>query len=75
MNRTQAFVNLLQTGDSVGAAVKVKGKNSCCSRFIVEALCKANIGNLLQTQRMVFQQEDIELPEGLDCTDSIIHYD
>ena len=50
MNTRQAFVNLLQTADSVEATIKVKGKNTVVSVYcIVEASCKTNIGNLLQT--------------------------
>ena len=37
----------------------------------VEVPYKANIGNLSQTQPMIFQQEETELAEELDCTDSI----
>ena len=73
VNRIQAFVNLLQTPDSVEATVKVKGKNTVVpAGCIVEIPCKANIGNLSQTQPMIFQQEETELAEGLDCADSII---
>ena len=59
--------------DSVEATVKVEGKMTilpaCC---IVEVPCKGNIGNLSQTQPMIFKQEEIELAERLDYTDSII---
>ena len=73
VNRIQAFVNLLQSPDSVEATVKVKGNNTVVpAGCIVEVPCKANIGNLSQTQPMIFQQEETELAEGLDCTDSII---
>ena len=73
VNRIQAFVNLLQTPDSVEAMVKVPGKNTVVpAGCIVEVPCKANIGNLSKTQPIIFQQEETELAEGLDCTDSII---
>ena len=73
MNRIGVFVTLLQTPDSVEATVKVKLKNTVVpAGCIVEVLCKANIGNLSQTQPMIFEQEETELAEGLDCTDSII---
>ena len=73
VNRIQAFVNLLQMLDSVEATVKVKGKNRIVpAGCIVEVTYNANIGNLSQTQPMIFQQEETELAEGLDCTDSII---
>ena len=73
LNRIKALVNLLQTPDSVEATVKVKGNNAVVlAGCIAEVPCKANIGNLSQTQPMVFQQEETDLAEGLDCTDSII---
>ena len=73
LNRIKALVNLLQKPDSVEATVKVKGNNAVVpAGCIVEVPCKANIGNLSQTQPMVFQQEETDLAEGLDCTDSII---
>ena len=73
MNRIQAFVNLLQTPDSVEAPVKVKGKNTVLpAGCVVEAPYKANIGNLSQIQPMIFQHKETELSERLDCTDSII---
>ena len=53
----QAFVNLLQTVDSVEATVSVKGKNTVVLvRCIVEVPFEANIGNLLRTQPIIFQQ-------------------
>ena len=73
MNRIQAFFNLLQKPDSAEATVKVKGKNTIVpAGCIVEVTCKANVGNLSQTQPMIFQQDETELAEGLDCTDSLI---
>ena len=73
MNRIQAFVNLLQTPDSVETTVKVKGKNTVASAgCIVKVICKANIGDLSQTQPMIFQQEETEFAEGLESTDSVI---
>ena len=55
MNRTQAFVNLLRTPDSAEVTVKVKGKNTVVpTGCIAEVLCKANIGNILQTQPTIF---------------------
>ena len=57
VNRIQEFVNLLQTPDSLEATVKVKGMNTVVpAGCIVEVPCKANIGNLSQTQPMIFQQ-------------------
>ena len=57
VKRIQAFVNLLQTSGSLEATVKVKGKNTVVpAGCIVEVPCKGNIGNLSQTQPMIFQQ-------------------
>ena len=73
MNRIQAFANLLQMADSVEATVKVKGKHTVVPLgCIVEVPCKVNIGKFSQTQTMIFQQEETELTEGLDCTGSTI---
>ena len=73
VNRILAFVNLLQTSDSVRATVKVKLKNTVDpAGCIVDVPCKANIENLPQTQPMIFQQEETELAGRLDCKDSII---
>ena len=73
VNRIHAFANLLQIPDSVEATVKVKGKNTVVPvGSIVEVPCKANIGNLSQTQPMIFEQEETELAERLDYTNSII---
>ena len=73
VNGIQAFVSLLQTPDSVRATVKVKVKNTVVpAGCIVDVPCKANIGNLPQTQPMIFQQEETELAGRLDCKDSII---
>ena len=73
VNRILAFVNLLQTPDSVRATVKVKLKNTVVpAGCIVDVPCKANIENLPQTQPMIFQQEETELAGRLDCKDCII---
>ena len=62
VNRIQAFVSLLQTKNSIEATVEVKGKNTVFpAGCIVDVTCKANIGNLSQTQPMIFQQEETEL--------------
>ena len=59
MNRIQAFVNLLQTPDSVEATVIVKVKNLVVpADCTVEVPWKANIGKLSQTQPTIFQQEE-----------------
>ena len=59
MNRIQAFVNLLQTPDSVEATVIVKVKNLVVpADCTVEVPWKAHIGKLSQTQPTIFQQEE-----------------
>ena len=59
--------------DSVEPTVKVKGKNKIVpAGYIVEVPCKANIGNLPQTQPIILQQEEKKLAEGSDCIDSIV---
>ena len=55
VKRIQAFVNLLQTSGSLEATVKVKGKNTVVpAGCIVEVPSKANTGNLLQRQSIIF---------------------
>ena len=70
----KAFVNLLQMPNSVKATVKIKGKNTVVlAGCIVEVPGEANnIVKLSQIQHMILQQEETELAEGLDCTNSII---
>ena len=34
--------------------------------------CKTNVGCLTSPQPMIFYQGEVELPEGLECTDSVI---
>ena len=34
--------------------------------------CKTNVGCFTSPQTMRFQQGEVELPEGLECTDSVI---
>ena len=38
----------------------------------VQVTCKTNVGCLISPQPMIFEQGEVELPEGLKCTDSVI---
>ena len=60
--------------NSIEATVKIKGKNTVAlAGCIVEVPREANdIGKFSQIQHMILQQEETELAEGLDCTNSII---
>ena len=53
--------------------MKIKGKDCIISPGkIVQVACKTNVGCLTSPQPMIFQQREVELPEGLECTDSVI---
>ena len=53
--------------------MKIKGKDCIISPGrIVQVACKTNVGCLTSPQPMIFQQGEVELPEGLECTYSVI---
>ena len=53
--------------------VKVKGKDVIIpSGKIVQINCKTNAGLLEKQRAMIFQQKDVELPEGIRCADSVV---
>ena len=53
--------------------MKIKGKDCIISPSrIVQVACKTNMGYLNPPQPMIFQQGEVEIPEGLECTDSVI---
>ena len=53
--------------------VKVKGKDVIIpSGKIVQINCKTNVGLLEKQRAMIFQQKDVELPEGIRCADSVV---
>ena len=53
--------------------VKVKGKDVIIpSGKIVQINCKTNVGLLEKQRAMIFQQKDVELPEGIHCADSVV---
>ena len=53
--------------------MKIKGKERIVSPYrIVQVACKTNLECLTSPQPMIFLQGVVELPEGSECTDSVI---
>ena len=73
ISKIEAFVNLIQSQEQEEIVMKIKGKECIISPSrIVQVACKTNVGCLTSPQPMIFQQGEVELPEGLECTDSVI---
>ena len=73
ISKIDAFVNLIQSQEQEKVVVKLKGKDCIISPgSTVQVACKTNVGCLTSPQLMIFQQGELELPEGLECTDSVI---
>ena len=71
--KIEAFVNLIQPQEQEKVVVKIKRKDCIIlpSR-IVQVAFKRNVGCLTLPQPIIFQQGEVELREGLECTDSVI---
>ena len=53
--------------------MKIKGKDCIISPGgTVQTACKTNVGCLTSPQPMIIQQEEVELPESLECMHSVI---
>ena len=53
--------------------VKVKGKDVIIpAEKIVQINCKINMGLMEKQRATIFQQRDVELPEGIHCADSVV---
>ena len=73
ISKIEAFVNFIQSQEQEKVVVKIKRKDCIISPGrIVQVACKTNVGCLTSPQAMVFQQGEVELPEGLECADSVI---
>ena len=73
ISKIDAFVNLIQSQEQEKVVVKLKGKDCIISPgSSVQVASKTNVGCLTSPQPMIFQQGELELPEGLECTDSVI---
>ena len=73
ISKIEAFFNLTQSQEQEKAVVKIKGKDCIISLGrTVEMACKINMGCLTSLQPMIFQQGEVELPEGLKCINSVI---
>ena len=73
ISKIEVFVNLIQSQEQEKVVVKIKGKDCNISPGrIVQVACKKNVGCLTSPQPMIFQQGEVELPEGLECMNSVI---
>ena len=73
IRKIESFVNLIQSQEQEKVVVKIKGKDCIISPSrIVQVACKTKVGCFTSPQPMRFQQGEVELPEGLECTDSVI---
>ena len=73
ISKIEAFFNLTQSQEQEKAVVKIKAKDCIISSGrTVEMACKTNMRCLTSLQPMIFQQGEVELPEGLKCINSVI---
>ena len=75
-SKTKSFVELIQQSESncsKAPEVKVKGKNiTIPAGNIVYMNCKSNVGLVKKERAMIFQSKCVELPEGIQCAESVI---
>ena len=73
ISKIEVFAYLIQSQEQEKVVVKLKGKDCIISPGrTVQVTCKTNVGCLTSAQPMIFQQGELELPEGLECIDSVI---
>ena len=73
--RRNPLLNLKQSESNCSKApeVKVKGKNiTIPAGNIVYMNCKSNVGLVKKERAMIFQSKCVELPEGIQCAESVI---
>ena len=71
----ETFIGLIQPSIAQDKEneVKVKGKNVIIpAEKIVQINCKINMGLMEKQRATIFQQRDVELPEGIHCADSVV---
>ena len=75
-SKMKSFVELIQESESncsKAPEVKVKGKNiTIPAGKIMHGNCKSNVGLVKKERAMIFQSKCVELPDGIQCTDSVI---
>ena len=75
-SKMKSFVELIQQSESNcsrAPEAKVKGKNiTIPAGKIMHVNCKSNVGLVKKERAMVFQSKCVELPEGIQCTVSVI---
>lgn len=68
-----SFVNLVKEVGNEKVKVKIKGKDQLVpAGKLVNVDCKADVGVLTSRRAMLFQRDEIDLPEGIDPMDSIL---
>ena len=76
MDQLQTFVHLIQSADDDTdgeEVVRVKGKDFILPPGrLVQVSCKTNVGRVNAERPMMFHQGEVELPEGLECVDSLV---
>ena len=72
--KLKAFVGTLTVADEdSGTTVKIRANNIVIpAGKLVQIPCKANIGVIEKRTPMIFQQHEIQLPEGIACIDSVV---
>ena len=75
-SKMKSFVELIQRSESNCSRtpeVKVKGKNiNIPAGKIMHVNCKSNVGLVKKERAIIFQSKCVELPEGIQCVDSVI---
>ena len=74
--KVQAFVQLIQHPEDhdVGdVQVKIKGKDIVIpAGKIMNVSCKARVGLIVEKRPMMFHGSDLDVPEGIQCADSLV---
>ena len=74
-NKIRAFVDLVKsTKEYENIEVKVKGKDLIIpAGKLVQVSCKADVGYIDEVRPMIFNSSEEEIPEGLQCADTVIY--
>ena len=70
--KVNTLVNIIQEQEKV-PEVYVKGADVILpAGKIIQVSCKVKLGNIRQKRAMMFQQSNVELPEGIEVADTIV---
>ena len=71
--KLKAFVGTLTVAEDSDTTVKIRANNIIMpAGKLVQIPCKANIGVIERRTPMIFQQHQIQLPEGIDSIESVM---